>query len=195
MTRREALKLVENSKGRICVRYIKRPDGKIATVDKPLYQLGSRVRIAAGVVAATLTVSAMAYSQGEPKRPESTKIEKNQKSVAETSDPILFKLSIVDVNGAVIPGATAALTNVETKVVLKAISNEDGEAIFYVNDGGKFRLEVLPVAGFKKLILDDILVNKHLEMKVTQESIGRNNNNGNLRLRRLFERCDLRKRL
>src|SRR5260370_2750025 len=63
MTRQAAMRLVARSQGRLCVRYIQRPDGGIFTRTLPekLHRIGRRVsRIAAGAFTATLSLSSAA---------------------------------------------------------------------------------------------------------------------------------------
>lgn len=72
MTRSDALRFVERSRGRVCVRYIVRPDGVMVTRKMPekLYRIGRRAsRLAAGAFSATLAV-ATAGAQTRTARPE-----------------------------------------------------------------------------------------------------------------------------
>ena len=74
MTRAKALRLVETSKGRICVRYYRDTNGTVATrsVSPRLYQLGRRVsRVAAGAFSATLSLSAAVAQQPSALQPDS----------------------------------------------------------------------------------------------------------------------------
>ena len=64
MTRKQAKKLVAESKGSLCVQYIRRPDGRIQTVEPKLYKIAGRVsRFAAGVFSATLSLATLANAQ------------------------------------------------------------------------------------------------------------------------------------
>src|ERR1043165_5223563 len=63
MTRREAMRLVAGSRGRLCIRYVQLGDGEILTRDLPkqLYRIGRRAsRIAAGAFSATLSLTSAA---------------------------------------------------------------------------------------------------------------------------------------
>lgn len=67
MTRREALRFVTESRGRLCVRYVRLPDGRIATSDLPakLHLIGRRAsRIAAGAFTAALSLSTVQAQGG-----------------------------------------------------------------------------------------------------------------------------------
>jgi hypothetical protein len=68
MTRLQAMRLVERSRGRLCVRYIQRANGEILTKQLPqkLHRITQRVnRIAAGAFSATLSL-ATAAAQTKP---------------------------------------------------------------------------------------------------------------------------------
>lgn len=66
LTRKQAMRLVRESSGRICVHYIKNPvDNKPLFADK-LYQITRRAGIAAGVLGASLSLSTLAYAQDKP---------------------------------------------------------------------------------------------------------------------------------
>ena len=74
LTRKQAMRLVRESEGRICVHYIKNPvDHKPLFADK-LYQITRRAGVAAGVLGASLSLSTLAYAQD---RPVLNKIETN----------------------------------------------------------------------------------------------------------------------
>src|SRR5258708_17267335 len=63
MTRQAAMRLVARSQGRLCVRFIQRPNGRILTrtVPERLYRISRRAsRIAAGAFTATLSLSSAA---------------------------------------------------------------------------------------------------------------------------------------
>src|SRR6185436_20514841 len=66
MTRREAMRLVERSQVRLCVRYVQRANGEVLTGQLPrkLHHIGRRVsRIAAGAFSATLSVASAAAQE------------------------------------------------------------------------------------------------------------------------------------
>ena len=65
MTRKQALKIVRESSGRICVRYIQNPVDKTPVFADRLYQITRRAGIAAGVLGASLSFSSLTYAQGE----------------------------------------------------------------------------------------------------------------------------------
>jgi ankyrin repeat protein len=66
LTRKQAMRLVRESKGRICVHYVKNPvDNKPIFAEK-LYQITRRAGIAAGVLGASLSFSTLTYGQEKP---------------------------------------------------------------------------------------------------------------------------------
>src|SRR5262245_25939266 len=72
MTRHEAIRFVARSRGRICVRFIERPEGGLLTQKMPekLYRIGRRVsHIAAGAFTATLSLSTAAAQSQSPSNP------------------------------------------------------------------------------------------------------------------------------
>lgn len=128
LTRVEARKIVAASNGKICVRYIKRPDGTLQTADRPFYQVGRRAtRIAAGAFGAALALSAPAFAQGEPVVPKQEKAAQ-EKSAKDKTDAAGSSISgtVLDVQGAVIPGATITLTDTKSGAVKNTASNDEG---------------------------------------------------------------------
>jgi ankyrin repeat protein len=137
LTRAKALRLVEISQGRICVRYYTDPRGEVITrsVSPRLYQLRRRVsRIAAGAFSATLSLSSAA-GQSCPAAPQSG-------SAAVAQSPQRWALgaavsgTVTDANGAVIPGATVALNGAGTNFFTST------------NDSGEFRFEALAAGNY-----------------------------------------------
>lgn len=67
MTRSEAMRLVAESRGRLCVRYVRLPNGRTVTSDLPakLYGIGRRAsRIAAGAFTAAISLSSVQAQGG-----------------------------------------------------------------------------------------------------------------------------------
>jgi len=67
MTRQAAMRLVSRSQGRLCVRFIQRPDGSVLSKSAPekLHRIGRRAsRIAAGAFTASLSLSTAAAQTG-----------------------------------------------------------------------------------------------------------------------------------
>jgi ankyrin repeat protein len=66
LTRKQAMRLVRERGGRICVHYIKNPVDKKPLFADKLYKITRRAGITAGVLGASLSLSTLAYAQGEP---------------------------------------------------------------------------------------------------------------------------------
>src|SRR4029453_12098739 len=71
-----------------------------------------------------------------------------------------FLGTVTDVSGAVIPGASVTITEVNTNLGRSTVTNESGNYVFGNLDRGVYRVEV-QLAGFKKAIREraDVLVN------------------------------------
>ncbi|MEP6924082.1 MAG: hypothetical protein ABI954_06435, partial [Pyrinomonadaceae bacterium] len=63
MTRKRARKIVADSNGNLCVRYFRRPDGRIETLKRQFVQLTRQIGVAASVFGATLTLSTLTNAQ------------------------------------------------------------------------------------------------------------------------------------
>src|SRR5688572_21475273 len=135
MTRARALRLAEKSKGRICVRYHHDPNGLISTrtVSPRLYQLGRRVsRLAAGAFSATLSLTAAVAQQS----PSGASVTPVVQSDGRWALGAAVGGTVTDQNGAVIPGATVALTGAGSNFFTST------------NDAGAFRFEGLPSGSY-----------------------------------------------
>lgn len=170
-TRKEALRLVRKSEGRICVRYIKdqATNGPVFA-DRP-YQISRRApRLAAGVMSASLSLSAAGYAQGgadivDPKISIARisrltyfdPLEKEKDVEIKTVDYTTPSISgtITDSNGAVIPNASLTLTNDQTKEGATTVSNEEGFYTFRNIAAGVYEL-IVESTGFQKYLLTNI---------------------------------------
>lgn len=171
LTRQQAMRLVARSQGRLCIRFIQRPDGAILTrtVPKKLHRIGRRVsRIAAGAFTATLSLaSAGAQTPGPETRPSgAAQIQETQKDRVRARELTAGLWgTIVDPMGAVVPGATVKLTNNDTGTVQTGTSSDAGEYSFQSLPPGTYSLSVWR-AGFASLEIKDISVtnaNEHLD--------------------------------
>lgn len=149
MSRRKANRLIRKSGGRICVRYARLPNGKMVTTDSSFYQISKRTAgIAAGVLATTITMSALTYAQGEPMRlgsPQSSKAPSQTETIVPNSYPDLnentsqISILVVDETGVAIPGAKVELVDDEGKKKFMNYTGSDGFAHF----------SLLPKSGYK----------------------------------------------
>jgi ankyrin repeat protein len=161
MTRQEAMHLVARSQGRLCVRFIQRPDGGILTrtVPQKLYRISRRVsRIAAGAFTATLSLSSAAAQTGTDSNVGASR---EQASIARTvpQPEIGASLSgiITDPNGAVVSGATLTLTNPRTGLEFISTTADDGAYRFSLLKEGRYSL-VVEAPSFTRTEMPDLEV-------------------------------------
>lgn len=162
MTRADALALVERSNGRLCVRYVKRPDGTLRFSQTPhLVSLTRRApKLAAGVFGVALGLSSVS-SPAAPKPARET--------VVMASDPVAATSpgrgegrgrvtgTVTDVQDAVVAGALVVLQDAEGRPVLQSSTNGEG---IYTFDGvadGTYQVMVSS-GGFRPMKLTNVVV-------------------------------------
>jgi ankyrin repeat protein len=159
MTRQEAMRLVARSQGRLCVRFIQRPDGGIVTraVPEEFYRISRRVsRIAAGAFTATLSLSSAAAQTGAD---SAVGARREQEAIARMIPQPEFGSSlsgiITDPNGAVISGAVLTLTSPQTSVAFVFTTADDGVYRFSLLKEGHYSLAV-EAPGFTKTEMPEL---------------------------------------
>ena len=145
LTRKQALRLVHESNGRICVRYIKNPQTNAPVFADRLYQITRRAKIAAGVLGATLAVSALAYAQSNApvsltQKTEVSQTETGDKNKTEGGTAIVSG-TITDMNGALVPNAAVTLISLETGFSRSMTSDSEGFYQFENIRDGKYKVE------------------------------------------------------
>jgi ankyrin repeat protein len=145
MTRAQAERLVARSNGRLCVQYLQDPNGGPVTlpVGQKLHRIGRRVsQIAAGAFTAALSVSS-AIAQ------ESSGIQYGNPTPPQTTQPLArWALgasvvgTITDQNGAVIPGATIAVSSENLNVALYASTDLSGQFRIDGLQAGSYKLRI-----------------------------------------------------
>jgi len=143
ITRYEAMRLVARSQGRLCVRFLSAPGGRILTkAPDKVYRIGRRAsRIAAGAFTATLSLSTAAAQsasrlQLDAGRPESAVL--SPSSAAESR--VSLSGVITDPNGAVVTGAHVTLVNAQSKVTFAYTTGDDGVYKFSLLEPGRYKL-------------------------------------------------------
>ena len=140
MTRKEAVRMIRAAGANICIRYIKDPaNGRPMFADQ-LIQISRRApRLVASVMSASMSLATMAYAQGSAKGadPKTPSVERIQSPVGDKEQPKTADTSksersisgtVVDPNGAVIPGAKVILGGaIDSRSVT---SNEEGKYKF-----------------------------------------------------------------
>ena len=161
LTRKQVMRLVRESDGRICVRYIKNPvTNKPIFADK-LHQISRRAGIAAGVLGASLALSAVTFAQSNINsnvinfEAQTEQIPEDRDSDKNKFDGAAISLSgtITDPNGAVIPNANVTITNVITTESRTAATNEEGFYKFENVSAGRYKVQTV-FAGFKESVVE-----------------------------------------
>jgi len=146
MTRPAAMRLVERSRGKLCVRFIQRPGGGVLsrTVPEKLYRISRRVsRIAAGAFTATLSLSsAAAQASLRPGTDVSRQVSTIAKVISPEEQATSLSGIITDPHGAVVPGANVTLTNRAKHLAFNFVTGEDGTYRFSLLEAGVYSLSV-----------------------------------------------------
>ena len=159
MTRKQARKLVAQSNGGICVRYIRRPDGRIQTIKNTLHQISRQTGIAAGVLGTSLAVSSLAYAQ-TPTETNQTDTVQIVEVISEKSDNPNGTISgtIFDPNGAVVPFAQVTITNEQNGFYQSVNSSQEGFYEFKDVPNGSYKLK-FDAGGFASKEITQVSVN------------------------------------
>jgi hypothetical protein len=149
MTRREALKIVRKSEGRICVRYVQNPVDKTPVFADRLYQITRRAGIAAGVLGASLTLSTLTFAQGAPRliKRETDRqteiLQINQSEIDKTEMPSTsLSGTITDSNGAFAANVMV--------ILLKRESNE--KRLANTNNAGLYEFKNLSAGAYSLIV-------------------------------------------
>ena len=183
LTRTRALRLIRASKGRLCIRYQRGPDGATVTrsVPQKLYRIGRRAsRLAAGAFSATLSLSSAIAQTGNA---GSTLNHGSVSAVSQDPARQLYRGAtivgiVTDPNGAVIVGATIVVSSNETNLTMATSSNHEGEYRFEGLDRGVYSLRI-EAPGFAPVDLASTYVfnnstqrlDKKLELASIEESV------------------------
>jgi ankyrin repeat protein len=139
MTRSDALRFVERARGRVCMRYIVRPDGGMLTRKMPekFYRIGRRAsRVAAGAFSATLTLAnaaAQTRSTNTIVRPTDTiECAANKTGTQPASEELPPSVSgiIKTSEGVAIADVTVVLVDRDTGEERYTTSSNNGEYLF-----------------------------------------------------------------
>ena len=180
MTRAKAEKLVKDSNGKLCVRYVKNPAGKLITAPPKFTQIKRRATIAAGVLATSLTFSALTYAQGEPilrkTNSPQTQENKSQKN-SQTQTFAIISGVVTDKNGAVVSDAKVTLRDGKPEKVRITQSNSVGFYEFRDVTPAIYDIEVESL-WFKKLVVQKVEIigsfnfNKTLTLDAYETTVG-----------------------
>jgi hypothetical protein len=163
MTRKQARKIVAESNGGICVRYIRRPDGRIQTIKNTFHQITRQTGIAAGILGTSLSVSTLAYAQ-TPTETDPTDNLPTAEAVNQKSNTPNGTVSgtITDPNGAVIPFAFVTISDEEANFNGSANANQEGFYEFKDVPHGNYKLK-FEASGFEPKEIAQISVSQGRE--------------------------------
>ena len=158
MTRKQARRIVAAANGNICVRYIRRPDGRIQTIKNTLHQITRQTGIAATVLGTSLSVSTLAYAQTTTETPPTDNAEIS-KVVNEKTDAPNGTISgtITDPQGAAIPFAFVTLANEQMTFYQNVSANQEGFYEFKDVPIGEYKLK-FDAGGFASKEIKNISV-------------------------------------
>ncbi len=174
LTRKQAMRLVRESGGKICVRYIKNPVNNTPVFADKLYQINRRAGIAAGVLGASLALSTIAYAQGKPVLiNKNTDAQNEQMEKAQTfrenntfkGAAISFSGEITDSNGAIIPDIVVVLIGENIGFKAATITNEEGFYKFINVVSGNYTLKIESQKGFAAKEMKEIAVGVSNDLK------------------------------
>jgi hypothetical protein len=152
ITRKDVVKLVASSKGKLCIRYYRRLDGVVhtATHAQPLTQIKRRLsRIAAGAFSATLSLASGVAAQSpqpmsrnlpsviEPARAKDISRQDNSDGQTATLVGTVF-----DRAKAVVSAAEITLINEKTGQEQSIKSADDGTFRFQTVEAGNYKLKI-----------------------------------------------------
>ena len=166
LTRKQALRLVSRSNGRICVRYVKDPSTNAPVFADRLYKITRRAGVAAaGVLGATLAVSSLAYAQqgsgpvSWTQKAEISQADNADKNKSESGTATVSG-TITDRNGMVVPSVAVTLISVETGFSRSMTSDSEGFYQFEKIRDGKYKVEAA-ASGFEAAVREiEVSVNE-----------------------------------
>lgn len=162
MTRGEISDLIKSSGGRVCGRMFRRADGTVITRDCPVGLRGVRKRAAKYYGAALAAILGL-FSFSSAQTKDAEKCESNVDIVRKTVDKDGGTIigAVLDLNGAVIPGATITLYQGDKKM-----------RTFTADDNGIFKIEKVPGEKFSILIeAQNFIKQKIVELAVRKDEI------------------------
>jgi ankyrin repeat protein len=146
LTKQEAMRLVERSKGRLCVRFVGRPNGRVLTKQLPrkVHQIARRAsRIAAGAFSATLSLSSAAV---QAQSGVSLEAQRQTPAAAVIAVPLAHEAAlsgtVTDPNGAVVMGASVILSRKGTGAAFVCVTGDDGSYNFSMLEPGRYTMTV-----------------------------------------------------
>ncbi|MBX7223875.1 MAG: carboxypeptidase-like regulatory domain-containing protein [Blastocatellia bacterium] len=155
MTRSEAIKLVEQSKSRLCIRYVEGPNQSIITKPdpyQPAFQFGRLGSLATGVfsLAAGMAVLATPLPVSGQQVPETLQVQASQSTQmtkSRSDGRASISGTVTDMTGAVLAGGDVKLVDVVTGEVRTTTTDANGRYSLEVKPGCIYQIEI-SVSGF-----------------------------------------------
>ena len=169
LNRKEIRHLIDKSEGRLCVQYIRRPDGSLVTNNslEKLPRIGRRVtRVAAGAFTATLSVTGAAQQPSICNGSSCTQANIEQTNTHWRSGSSIAG-AVTDKNGARIPGATVSISNPQTGLALYTSADWQGEYRFESLQPGSYDIRI-EAAGFAPVEIKQVYVSPDNEPRLNQ---------------------------
>lgn len=165
MTKKEAKKLLFQSKEKVCIRLERETNGRVKTLKKQLHQITRQIPLAAGVLAASMILSGTTNAQEQ--KTESPKITITQITDSKNSKPTISG-TVTDPNGAVIPGIRIVLRNIKDGSTRFATSNAEGFYEFKDFEVSTYEIVIDAQYGFEAFLANNLIVTegKHLDLKI-----------------------------
>lgn len=159
MTHAKAEKLIQQSNGKLCVRYVKTSEGKLMTASPKLTNITRRATIAASVLATSLAFSTLTYAQGEPIKPRdnSTQTNKNKSANDKSQGFSTISGTVMDANGAVVMAAKVTLLDTKTNIIRVTQTDKTGVYEFKKIETSLYEL-IVESPGFETLVVKDVKV-------------------------------------
>ena len=167
ITRKQALRLITRSRGRLCLRYLAGPDGRPATKSSsPLYRImRSTSRMAAGAFGISLTVASAAATTTPNASLTATIACAEMGSDFFASGAVLSGY-VYDPNGAVVTNALVALTN-RSESSRRTSTDSEGRYRFEGLEAGDYSIRI-EANGFAPAEVINILVRAESENVINQ---------------------------
>ena len=168
LTQKETQQLIAASEGRLCGRLFRRADGTVLTKDCPVGLQALRKRIsrrAAAVFATLLGLSSTAFAQQAKDKDSCLPQVRITKSERVIDQKAPLSGTILDPNGAVIPGADVLVKNTKTGVITHTSTNGEGRFTFPSLTEGNYSLTITTVF-FKTLVVQEVKVEEKTPLNV-----------------------------
>ena len=171
MSRKDALRLVRRSGGSLCIRYVQHPITKAPVFAEQLTHITRRrvPLMAATVMSASLSLTNFTYAQGgarspAPNSPASAVVSEcvdrpaaadKEKSPGSVVDEGYITGTVMDMQGAVIPGVLISLSDKSGRILRTTRSSDEGTFRFGGLEAGTYSVSA-EFASFKTSVIENL---------------------------------------